>query len=417
VNPPAPTKTEQPPRVAVSFEREADGVARDLRAALAALIERLRPPVTRAADLRRALNLGQKVSWGLFTAATNPDVRALPALMPGRRGMERFLEAAASNGVGSDAIGRVRTAFARFEETVARLAGDRDAFQSMMTELGGADRGDADEGPAPGADPIRHKRAAFRSNTVLWGRQVRVACGTYILHPSERPGLLDMVFLRGMIGLRRTRRGVPLHMLVRVLRESHPGDPEQPSPMEPLDPTQADPDSVRLLPEFCSRPTPQFRIHTQRPGYRCHELVGDALGVPGEVTYFTGETCRGACPVPGSVPGAIVAMTKTMDVPTGVFVGDMLIHRSVWGLRPPDVRVLAYNLDLEEMDPDQLPVTERVEYLGDGVEAARTPLIPRYAEMLSYAMDRMGWNGTEFRVFRCRADYPVLHSRVQMTLR
>ena len=67
-------------------------------------------------------------------------------------------------------------------------------------------------------------------------------------------------------------------------------------------------------------------------------------------------------------------------------------------------------------DSDLLPLTERAEYLGDGIDAARTPLIPRYADLLSYAMQRTGWRPEDFRVFRCRVDYPVLYTRIRLTL-
>ena len=156
-----------------------------------------------------------------------------------------------------------------------------------------------------------------------------------------------------------------------------------------------------------------------RQGYKSHEMVSNGLGPAGEVTYFTGESRRAESAAPGSVPGAEVMLFKTVDIPLETFTGDILIHQSLWGIVPPEVHVFACPLDgsTEFRDADLLPLTEKAEYLGDGIDAARTPLIPRHAEILSYAMDRMGWKPEDFRVFRCSVSYPVLYTRIRLTIR
>ncbi len=384
----------------------------ELRPALAALLEGLRPRVRRASELRRLLNLDQKLSWSVFNAATARDARVLASLLPGRLGMERFFTASARHGVPPETIERARAAFERFEASVARHAGSRDAFEMMLTELG------AGNGEPGGAD-LKHKRAAFRGTSLLWGRQARVCSSTWIMHPGANPGPLDTVIIKGMVGLRRTRRAVPLQMTSRQWSWSTPGDPAEPNSTEPLDPRETGPEAIGLLRDFCSQPLPEFRLRESRPGYRSHELVSNTLGASGEVTYFTGEASRADSVAPGSVPGSEATIAKSVDIPIEVYTADMLMHRTIWDTRPPEVRVYAYPLDgsKEFRESDLLPLTEQAEYLGEGLYAARTPLIPRYAEMLSFAMERMGWKAEEFRVFRCRVDYPVLSTRIRMTLR
>jgi hypothetical protein len=394
------------------FEREAEVVLDELRPALAEVINRLRPPVRRVADLRRMLNLGQKVSWGLFNAATAGDARALASLLPGRRAMERFFAASEEHGVTPELIGRARAAFERFEDSVARHAGSRDTFETMVAELG-AGNGE------PGSADLKHKRAVFRGMSQLWGRQARVCSSTEIMHPSAVPGMMDTVIIKGMVGLRRTRRAGPLQMMSRHWSWATPGEPEEPSPPEPLDPRETGPEAIGLLQDFCSQPLPEFRLRESRPGFRSHELVSKTLGAEGEVTYFTGEAFRADTAAPGSVPGSEATIAKTVDIPIEVYTGDILVHRTLWDTQVPEVRVYACRLDgsREYRDSELLPLTEQAEYLGEGLYAARTMLMPRYTEMLSYAMERMGWKGEEFRVFRCRVDYPVLSSRIRMTLR
>ena len=38
--------------------------------------------------------------------------------------------------------------------------------------------------------------------------------------------------------------------------------------------------------------------------------------------------------------------------------------------------------------------------------------MPRYVEMARYAFARLGWDGEQFEVYRCRVEYPVMHSAV-----
>jgi hypothetical protein len=405
--------TDQIPTVA-AFEHEAEAIVDALRAALAELIAGFRPPVRRASELRQAVGLSQKVSWGIFTAATAPDGRALASLLPGRRGMDRFFAAALREGVPHATVERARAVFETFEQAVARHAGPggRDAFEAMSGELG-------DTRPDLRSADLKHKRTAFRGTSLLWGRQARGFCGIYIAHPSATPGLLDLVFIKGMVGLHRTRRGVPLHTTAHLWHTANPGDPEDTSLFEPLDPRESASGSIGLVRDFCSQPLPSFRLVESRPGYSGYELAGDALGSTGEVTYFTGHIIRGACPVPGSVPGSELMLSKSVDVPLEGFIGDILMHSSVWDTRPPEVKVYAARMDgaAEFRDSDLLPLTETAEYLGEGLYAARTPLVPAYEKLLSYAMDRVGWKAPEFRVFRCGVEYPPLYSRVRMSLR
>jgi hypothetical protein len=392
-----------------SFEYEAEAVLRDLRPALAAILDQLRPPVHRASHLKRLLNMSQQVCWGLFNAATARDARTLAALLPGRRSMEGFFETAAINGVPKAPIDRARAAFARFEQSVERHAGNRGEFESMVAELG--------EGQASAGSDLKHKRSAFRANSILWGRQARVFCIATILHPGATPGRLDEAFIKGIIGLRRTRRTTPMHTTEVVWRTPAPGDPP-PAPRVPIDPREVGPEAIGLLHDFCSQPAPEFRLRLRRPGFSVHELVNDNLGRAGEVTYMTGEAYRDDTAAPGS-EGACVGFAKVIDIPVQAYVGDVLIHKSVWSARPPEVDVSAFRLDgtLDYGEQDRLPITEKAEYLGDGIDAARTPLIPRYAELLTYTIERMGWKTDEFRVFRCLVKYPVMYTRIGMSLK
>lgn len=414
--PAAPT----PDLTPTPFEAEADSVLRSLQPALASIIEHLRPPVMRPADLQKRLGLDSKLSWSVYHAATARDPRAVAAMLPGRRAMQRFFAAASLRGVPAGVIDRASRAFDDFEASVARHAGSRDAFQTMLAEWSGQASDAGGTVPASTGADHKYKRAAFRATALLWGRQAKVGCGIQILHPGEDgdDAPLDSVLIKGMVGLRRTRRSVPLHITAHHWRAAQsPIPPTLTRRREPLDPRITDPDAMWLLQDFCSRPLPEFRLRVTREGYRSHELVSTGLGASSEITYFTGEGRRGdtARPKRGGTP---MWFSKAVDMPLEVLIQDIFIHRTLWDPTPPKVQVYAYPLDgsLEFREADLLPLNESAEYLGLGIDAGRTPIVPRYADMLAFAMNRMGWKEDEFYVFRCRVDYPVLYTRVRMTL-
>ena len=44
-----------------------------------------------------------------------------------------------------------------------------------------------------------------------------------------------------------------------------------------------------------------------------------------------------------------------------------------------------------------------------------TPDVPRYPELVRYALDRAGFDAEKFDVYRCRVEYPVMPSTVALT--
>jgi hypothetical protein len=50
--------------------------------------------------------------------------------------------------------------------------------------------------------------------------------------------------------------------------------------------------------------------------------------------------------------------------------------------------------------------------LGQGTSVLPTPDVPRYVEMADYVAERVRWDLDQFEVYRCRVEYPVMHSAV-----
>src|SRR5262245_40380942 len=140
-----------------ALDREVEAVLEGLRPALAAIISQLRPPVRRAIDLRKVLELSQTVCWGIFNAVKTDELDAMIALLPGRRGMQLFFEAAAVSGVPPEVVDQGRAAHERFEQTVSRHAGSRASFEAMVRGLR-TERGTEESQ----SNLLKHKRAVFR---------------------------------------------------------------------------------------------------------------------------------------------------------------------------------------------------------------------------------------------------------------
>jgi hypothetical protein len=77
--------------------------------------------------------------------------------------------------------------------------------------------------------------------------------------------------------------------------------------------------------------------------------------------------------------------------------------------------------DLRTVDPafagrsrDLLPTSASVVHLGRGPQVLSSANVPRYAEMVQYALDRAGWDARQFDVYRCRVEFPVMPSSVMV---
>ncbi len=174
---------------AQTFERQATAVLHRLRASLSGLIGAV-PSVgelRKAADLQRALGIGNTLAWQVHKLAHARDPLVEASSVPRAGGMKRLFEAAAQHGVPAEHIADSAAASAEFDELVKVHAGNRTAFDSMISGL-------TDEGSQL-AD-AQQKRAAFRANSHLWGVQARTQLKCSILSPSSSSSTsMDLVQL------------------------------------------------------------------------------------------------------------------------------------------------------------------------------------------------------------------------------
>jgi hypothetical protein len=400
----------------VPFEEQATHVLRRLRAAVSAVIQAIpgAHAIQKAADLQRALDIRATLAWQMYRLAYAADPLPEGSTIPGTGAMNRFFEAAVARGVPKTVAETARQAVREFKGVVQAHAGDRSAFDSMISSIGGKTSAAVD---------LQHKRAAYKANSHIWGVRAKTQLSCMILRPSPSdPERVDMLGVRGLIGLRRLRPNATWEISRSRQSESdgrvlQRHDPKRAIPIDP--PGADDTPGFSLLQGFCSQPLPRFKSVCGPSGFASVELEPTDIGNKAAVTCvfadvfpaFFARYCEPDDPDP------VFTSHSMVRTPCEVLVHDVMIAPAVlWEPAEP----LVYS-DLRTVDPapggrerDLLPTSASVVHLGKGPDVLSSPDVPRYVEMVRYALDRAGWDGRQFEVYRCRVEFPVMPSSVMV---
>lgn len=389
------------------FEQQAVHVMRELREAALGVFECLSQPIHRAADLEKSLSLSRTLAWQLHRLALGPNLLAAGAHVPGVAAMGQALRAARKVGVPNDRINRVAKAMDRFEHLVQEHAGDRATFTTMINSLAGEEADTID---------IKTRRQAFRVNSQAWGLQVKtfLACG--IIHPGARSDLDDMAILRGLREVRRLRTDVPLRVSSQLVMDAASNFTQPHSVTKTGDLGQIGP---KLLVDFCTKPCPG--LVTRIEDGCIHTFLEDSpLGTAGQQTVYLADLTRDIeWQGDGSRPNHHIRCA-TITKPIETLVLDTLIHRDMFGTLEPKAAVYGSLDRLAETNPyryhehETVPIEAQVRNLGYGAGAVTTPYVPGYREMVEQVCCDAGWDASEFEVFRCVIEYPLLNTHVQV---
>lgn len=390
------------------FLPTAEAIIRRLRNALAAVVSGV-PGFTfrRPNDLAAELGLDPKLAWNVGRCVETPDLFASVRFLPGPTGMRAFLRAAQRHAAPAEAIAETRAAFAAFRDLVRTHAGSRKYFNMLAAGLAATDRLRAD---------IEHRRLMFEGNTYVWGVQARTLFRVNIVRPSADGDTYDLVAVRGFIDFCRMRPNVAWR-LGQSFSVDSTHRVHHDARRVPLDPTSAG--LVPLLPAFCSQPIPVFRPVVGAHGDIEFEFVESSVGRRARITCVTGELLRSVEPRYRTNLYDDFCNAFSVRTPAEALVFDLLLHRDLF----PDAAPLRAELygDLFGGGPTlryeptaRLPLHDPLVLLGAGPDAAHTTDIPRYPDLLRYALARAGWSGDEFDVYRLRIQYPPLPTTVML---
>lgn len=391
------------------LRQDAADVLAAVRAAFARVVEALPGGrVARPVELSEALGLHRKLGWQIWKILDSAHPYEASQYLPGEAGVRSFLQAAQSRGVPARLVHDAEQAAARMATLVDVHAGDRASLDMMIGSLTGA--------PSPQLEELR-RRDAFRGNSFIWGIQARTRLFTSIVAPG-RGDTLDIAVLDGLVDLRRNRADAPCVISETWAHDAAPGSP--PIRVEPLGSgRRADPVPT-AIPGFCTVPMAQLRPVAVGDGHTRVELPPGPVGETGAVTCITGQVFRNVgCRVrrPEDPTSDFAAR---VDKPCEVLVHDLVVRADLFGPIEPAARVFSelsgpVTEQASLRHREQIPMTVAVKQLGRGPDAASTSDIPRYPELLRWALDRLGWDASRFDLYRARMRYPVVPSSVVLT--
>ena len=91
------------------------------------------------------------------------------------------------------------------------------------------------------------------------------------------------------------------------------------------------------------------------------------------------------------------------------------MHRDLFPGVVRELRVFGELISPTTQDErDLLPVGDRLQHLGRGIDRVRTADIPDYGEMLDTVFSITGWNAKDFEVYRVRMRYPPIPASVML---
>jgi hypothetical protein len=339
------------------------------------------------------------------------------ANVPSLTSAKRLIDAARRRGVKEKTLTRVRNAFERFEDFARAHGGDRAGLISMVSALSGG----KDE-----QFEINTRKSLFRGQSHIWGVHARMAIRTaiYVPRPGQEPGASlerrvdDLGVVTGDVDMVRLRQSDPLVMLRwmetkrdRDRRVQPPGDAGAAgSAGDNGGAAKASGVRVDVLAEFSSNPLPQMISRPVKNGPAETDLVFPP-GKTGAVTLYTTELHEN---IISSGEDMGFASGTFFTMPVEVTVREVLVpvgwsdpataRASVYGRRHHPEQVY------EMRTADLLPQREVLEYLGahDGVPPLSGS--PQHAPAVRSVIERHGWGGLRFDVYRCRVDYPLMHS-------
>jgi hypothetical protein len=388
------------------LKRRIADVGRELAAGISSVLDALPFGTHGPAALARTIGVNKILAGRVLSAARKADPIAVLYAAPGPDPLRRLLRAARKQGVTSDVVAAAENAVGRFEALIRQDAGDRSALDAMISAWLPEARAEFE---------LRRKQTVFRGMSQLMGVAADRHITTIMFNLSADGEHLDVMCLFAMLGLRRLRDGCTVKFSSRRLAQGEP----------PRLPRTLDGDAVEgvqglLLEEYCAKPAPRINVH--HVGDVVHyTLAGNDFGPRSATDLVFAEINRGEMPhVLKDTPQRKRHASADVTTPAKLLVYDLLLHEGVFPGAGPSLHIYNTTFDgvADVNDPardiDRLDLCETIQLLGTGIQKFSNPEMPRYVELLSDVCGRLGWDGSRFRGYRCRIEYPIFGSQVTM---
>ncbi|MBI5866622.1 MAG: hypothetical protein HZB38_19315 [Planctomycetes bacterium] len=384
----------------LGFEADAQRSIAAIRDSFAAAIEVVCGGRPRAQDVATGFQLHRKLGWQIWNVAYAADPMRAVRLMPTEHGLQVWIEASRTTGVPKDILERLEQTPAIFESLLARHAKDRGLLE-LLSES-------SDSAPDE-ATELRWRKMAFSGNSFTFGVRAKTLLAVAVLHPSDRWPFFDMVRVQGLLGLIRTRANVRWPFAQSIVQSGEDGHQCLPR-REPLMPHgSSDGSDVPLMRDFCSQPAPAVQRRLGESGLLEDELLPGPVGQTGECTVITGEIMRELAPRHRTHEGEDAMFGTGVRTPSELLIYDHIVHKDLFPKVQRELRVYSELISPTTRDVrDRLPVSEKVQHLGRGLDRIRTAEVARYADILTCIFQRTGWKSGDFEAFRVRMRCPPI---------
>ncbi len=395
--------------MSVVFEQACQDSVGRLRAALVDLYDNVGADPQNPQDVSRRFKLNKTLTWNISRMIQEPDPMAALRHVPGNASFDKLLSATRASGADTTILARVRAAADGFDEMVDIHVGDRATLELIL------------DGLADGSDSLeRSRKLAFRGNSGLFGVQARTRLQVGFLAPSAGDSSrLDIALLSGYASFRRLRSTVEWPLFKPRSWSDEENDFIADVGWQPIDQSSRDDRGLFLVRPFSADVLPQLDMVSRPDGQSCVLRPGP-IGNPGAFDCFRGEVMRGAVPrynVNGS--DEFGEFGAGITTPCEHLVFDIYAHKDLPFVLDATplvfAEVFAHGQPTGSLDDaSRLPISPTVARIAGSPPAVATPLIPRYAEMIAFAHEQLGWDRTDFRAVRLQMRWPPLGSTVLM---
>jgi hypothetical protein len=169
-----------------------------------------------------------------------------------------------------------------------------------------------------------------------------------------------------------------------------------------------------LLREYCSASLPDITHVPGTAGVVDTEMLVPAAGRAAAVTLYLTHTS----PVVANARKSGAGAGMFISVPAAEVINEMLVP--VGDTSPPTARVAVFGRRhhpervFEERAIDLLPQRENALYLGRMTNSPPIDVAPRHQEVVRHVLEKLGLQGQQFDVYRCRVQFPQMHTLVVM---
>lgn len=384
-------------------------LGKDLGRTLQAVLDAMPEAAAGPQALATASGTNKVFTSRLLKALRQSDPVACLYELPGPEPLRRWLDAVRALPIPSPALAAAERAVAQLEACIREEAGDRSALHAALAAWLPAQREEFAQA---------RKQDAFRAWSQLKGAAADLNLAAAFLHPSATAGRVDVVWLMGLIGLRRLRPGATVKLATRRLRGD--GVERAPEPFAAYARGGGDPFGLR---EFCAAPAAP--VEARRVGETMHYLLGGGgFGLRSAADLLLAEVNRAELPY-GRAPGTPPRLNHVfaeVGTPSRALCFDLFVHEDLFPGQDPEL--FLYDTALEGVadvndrarDLDRLDLPESVARVSADATGLRLAEMPRYPELPAHLCAGLGWQLDRMRAWRCRIEFPPHGAQVVLAL-